>query len=58
MAGDKHVENRDDQRRAEQHVDDRTERVGQELEEVVHPRVLAFDLGTLLGLDFGVGQFL
>ena len=58
MAGDEHVENRDDQRRAEQHVDDRTERVGQELEEVVHPRVLALDLGTLLGLDFGVGQFL
>ena len=58
MAGDKHVENRDNQRRAEQHVDDRAERVRQELEEIVHPRMLAFDLGTLLGLDLSVGQFL
>ena len=58
MAGDEHVEDRDDQRRTEQHVDDRAERVGQELKEVVHPRVLAFDLGAFLGLDFGVGQLL
>ena len=53
--GDAQVDQGDDDRRAEQHAQDRAERVGQVLEERVHPRDFAAHLGALGGFDVGIG---
>ena len=53
-ACDAHVDDRDDERRAEQHAQDRAERIGQVFEERVEPRHLAAGLGAGGRLDVGV----